>query len=180
MTTTVALTVMLGLSLLAGVSAASLSPKDSPLTEGARIRFWTPRLESNPNIAEIIHVRSSELVIALADQEVKFKLRFNDIAKVEVSVGGGHNYTGLFAVIGAVAVGTLSALYNEGIKNASNTGPTGEAFFGGMFVGGAVGALVGWVLSSGEKWEEVPDAYYGEDFGREGTPGPALVLRISF
>jgi hypothetical protein len=174
------LAVIMGFLLMAGATYAEPEAHDSPLTEGARIRFWTPILKSNPNISEIKKVREGELAIVFEDREGQHRLGFEDIERIEVSVGEGKNYTGFFAVVGAVALGLYSAMINTAIQDQEETGSGFEAFLGGALVGGAGGALIGWAVSTEEKWEEVPTSFYQVETSRVDSPGSILAFTISF
>ena len=176
----VSLSMVFGFLIMGGVAWAESEARELPLTEGARIRFWTPLLTSNPNIAEINKVREGEFAIVFEERKGQYRLGFEDIERIEVSVGEGKNYIGIFAAVGAVVLGGFSAMLNEGIKNSSNTGSTGGALFGGLLVGGAVGALLGWAFSTGEQWEEVPASFYQIDTTRVDSPGSIFALTISF
>jgi hypothetical protein len=177
----VAVSAIAAFSLLAPtLSNAESEASDSLFAKGARIRFWTPILTSNPNVAEIKEVRSGDFVIVLEDREGRFRLDFEDLERVEVSVGEAKNYTGFFAIIGAVTLGLFSTIFNTAIQDQAETGSGFEAFLGGFLVGGAGGALIGWAVSTGEKWEEVPASYYQVGAGPVDSPGSILAVTFSF
>jgi hypothetical protein len=180
MKVTVSRAMVIGFLVVVGVARAEPESHDSLLTEGARIRFWTPVLTSNPNIAEIKKVREDELAIVLEDREDQYRLGFEDIERVEVSVGKGKNNTGFFAVVGAVSFGLFSVMINSAIQDQEETGSSIEAFLGGVLVGGAGGALLGWAVSTGEKWEEVPASFYQVDTTQVDSQGSIFALTISF
>jgi len=176
----VSLSMVFGFLIMGGVAWAESEARDSPLTEGARIRFWTPILTKNPNVAEIIKVREGEFAIVLEDRKGQYRLGFKDIERIEVSLGEGKNYTGFFAVIGAVAVGLFSVMVNTAIQDQEETGSSFGAFLGGVLVGGAGGALIGWAVSTKEKWEDVPASFYSVEMSKANPTGSILALAISF
>jgi hypothetical protein len=180
MKVTVSRAMVIGFLLLAGVASAEPEAHDSPLTEGARIRFWTPILQSNPNVAEIKKVREGEFTIVLEERKGQYRLGFEDIERIEVSLGEGKNYTGFFAVVGAVAFGLFSVMVNTAIQDQAETGSSFGAFLGGVLVGGAGGALIGWAVSTKEKWEEVPVSFYPVEISKANPRGSILALAISF
>jgi len=176
----ISLAMVIGFLLMAGAAPAETEVGDTPLAEGARIRFWTPTLTSNPNVAEIKEIRSGDFVIVLEDREGKFRLDFEDLERVEISVSEGESYTVFFAVVGAVAGGLYSTMINKALQDQAETGSGFEAFLGGFLVGGAGGALIGWAVSTGEKWEEVPTSCYRVGSGPADSPGSILAVTFSF
>jgi len=161
---TAAVTFLLICLLTNAVNARSLYlPNDvqsdgvkSTLNKGSRIRFWSRNLERDPYIAVVDQVRENELTITMKGREEVFKLTFTELERLEVSQGPGHNNTLKFALIGGLTLGTVAFIaaspqggktYDEDLR--------GLAFFTGVLVGGAAGALVGLATSSGEKWEEI-------------------------
>ena len=177
----VSIALVFGFSLAGGIDGSDTEAPESLLAEGAKIRFWTPLLAANPNIAEIKEIRADEIVVVLEEREGLYRVRFPDLERVEVSMGGGKNYALPFAAIGALGLGLFFGLASEGLRaNSNDTGSASGYFIGGLLVGGTAGALLGWALSSGEQWEEVPSSFYGIDAGRRNSPGSVWAVRVSF
>ena len=126
------------------------------LKKGSRIRFWSIKFERDPYIGVVKQIREDKLILAVEGYEGDFRLPLVDLERLEISREPGRNHIVAGALVGGVIFGFGALALNHAVRNQADVGSGGEAFITSALLGGAIGALVGLAISSGEEWEEVP------------------------
>ena len=141
--------------LLTALAAVQLTSPDSCLGQEAALALGD-RIRVTPRIQPKDRVTGS--FISVTQDSLRFDVRgdtrrlaLSDIKTLQVSAGQGSHLQG--TIFGGVVGAVGGALVGAAV--AGEDDELGNGFIG-FWVGGAVGAALGWALLTPEKWVTVP------------------------
>jgi len=165
----------------------------SPVVPGVRVRvtvqkelYWSLSDTKSRLVGTVASIGDNKLMLGYKDQATPLELPFESVTRVEISRGSRGPSILKAAGVGLLAGATFGAIigYTDGDDEPGFLALTAaEKALGGAIVFGAIGLVVGLVVglvSSGEKWETVPDPFGGLDAGISPQRGLSLAVSRRF
>lgn len=171
--TSVLILLALALGGLTTPAMADESPK-----VGDRVRITAPKASSDAFEGTLTRINDKSLTILSSADKVSREIPLSIIESVEIARGKTSRMRG-GAIAGAAIGGGLGLMASNPPSSATKFGIDAGSMLVGVAAGGAIGALVGGMLTT-DQWIPVSKEGLSVRVQTEPGPGASVRLRLSF